>query len=326
MPNRAELSLFAALLAGCSGHVCPPRVMPVVAEPAAIAAPEPAFGFQEVVRKMNYQLTFGPYTLEVDPADGGRIVAFALDGRSVVLSRAESSEAYGSSFWTSPQSDWKWPPPPELDKAAWRATKDGASLRLQSDTITASNLAAEQRISADLARQSIVIDYTLSNRGATARRVAPWQNTRVRPNGLTLFPSSTPNLPQSTLELSREAGIAWLQHDAASMRRSGKAFADGSEGWLAHVDGDLLFVKIFPDVPPQAQAPGEAEIELYVHETGQFVEMEQQGAYVEIAPGAHSTWRVQWALRRLPPALAARPRQPALVDWIRELVAGVRRG
>jgi hypothetical protein len=279
---------------------------------------------RSVVRGKNYGLEFGPYAVEVDPTDGGRIVAFSLAGRNVILSHEESPDAYGSSFWPSPQSDWSWPPPPALDKGEWKTTLEDGALVFDSKVDDKLGLSVRQRITADSASGALDIEYTLSNRGGTARRVAAWQNTRVRPGGVTLYPSATATFPQSTLKLVPQDGIVWYVHVPSEVRASGKSFGDGLEGWLAQVDGDLVFVKVFPDVPPAAQAPGEGEIEIYVHESGRFVEMEQQGPYVEIAPGGSSTWKVRWLVRQLPREVIAEGRGRRLADFIRGLVAGSR--
>src|SRR5579864_6948899 len=84
--------------------------------PHAEGVPYPAFVHP------NYVIEFGHSAVEVDAADGGRIITFSFDGRSVLQSRENSPEAYGSSFWTSPQSDWVWPPPRTMDKDPWKAT------------------------------------------------------------------------------------------------------------------------------------------------------------------------------------------------------------
>jgi hypothetical protein len=279
---------------------------------------------RSVARGKNYALDFGPYSVEVDPADGGRIVSFSLSGRSVILSRDESPEAYGSSFWPSPQSDWSWPPPPALDKGEWKTTMEDGALVFESQVDDKLALSVRQRITADTASGALDIEYTLSNRGRASRRVAPWQNTRVRPGGVTFYPSATGTSPQSTLKLAPQDGIVWYVHVPSAVHESGKSFGDGAEGWLAQVDGDLLFVKVFPDVPPSAQAPGEGEIEIYVHETGRFVEMEQQGPYVEIPPGGSSSWKVRWLVRQLPSEVAAEGRGRKLVDFVRSVVVGAR--
>jgi hypothetical protein len=277
-----------------------------------------------IVRQYNYVIEFGHFAAEIDPADGGRIVSFSIDGQSVVLARDDSPDAYGSSFWPSPQSDWVWPPPVALDKAEWKVSVVGASLLLASGTDAKLGLSAKQRIEADRSRAALSIEYTLTNDGAVPRRVAPWQNTRVRPNGVTFFPSAAPALPISSLKLVPVEGIVWFSHVPAAIRESSKLFADGSEGWIAQVQGDLLFVKVFPDVPREAQAPGEAEIEIYVHESGRFVEVEQQGPYVELAPGESSMWTVRWLVRRLPEGIGTQRQNGKLVDYVRSLVASVR--
>jgi hypothetical protein len=146
----------------------------------------------------------------------------------------------------------------------------------------------------------------------------------VRPNGVTFFPSTVPALPISTLKIAPVEGIVWFSHVPAAIKESGKLFADGSEGWIAQVEGDLVFVKIFPDVPREAQAPGEGEIEIYVHESGRFVEVEQQGAYVEIAPGGSSMWTVRWLVRRLREGIGPPRQNGKLVDYVRSLVASLR--
>jgi hypothetical protein len=208
-----------------------------------------------------------------------------------------------------------------MDKAPWRTEIEGKLLVLSSASDEKLGLSARQRIWAEPARAAVVIEHVLVNRGRAPRRVAPWQNTRVRPRGLTFFPSAAPALPDSPLALQPEAGVVWFKHEPASYKQGVKGFADGSEGWLAHVDGDLLLVKVFADVPRALQAPKEAEIEIYVDGAGRFVEVEQQGAYGELAPGASSTWPVRWLLRKLPSDLAAQPGKAELLEFVRRLVA-----
>ena len=123
---------------------------------------------------------------------------------------------------------------------------------------------------------------------------------------------------------ARIAGAIWFAHDPAEFTESKKLYADGQEGWLAHLDGDLLFVKVFPDVPRAERAPGEAEIEIYVHRSGAFVEVEQQGRYVELGSGHRTTWPVRWIARRLPPDVEVRPESEGLLHFARELAASFR--
>lgn len=300
----------------------PPPSAP--AEPAAAVTPAPMSSAVKAGRNgENFRLELGTLALEVDAKDGGRIVEFSLDGQNALVTRAESGAAYGSSFWPSPQRDWNWPPPVEIDRNAWDAAFTANGLELSSGTSAALGLSVSQSIQLGSSPPCAVIDYTLHNRGAAARRVAPWQNSRVRPGGLTFYPSRDATLPQSTLKLAPRNGVTFFAHDPSTMKQNQKSFADGLEGFLSHVDRELLFVKVFPDVPRGGAAPGEAEIEIYVDGAAKFVEVEQQGAYVEIPPGGSSSWRVVWLLERVPKDLVA-PGNTELVERARKLAGSVR--
>jgi hypothetical protein len=74
---------------------------------------------------------------------------------------------------------------------------------------------------------------------------------------------------------------------------------------LAYVLGDRLLLKQFNDQPQSAFAPGEAEIELYVNPDHSYVEVENQGAYKNLAPGETISWKVTWYVRKLPPGVTA---------------------
>jgi hypothetical protein len=255
----------------------------------------------------------------LDPSDGGRVVEFSLAGKNVLRARSES-DSYGSSFWTSPQADWGWPPPFELDAGVWASRVEGSELVLESATVAKLGLRVTQRVSVDRARSAVTFRYTILELGTLPRKVAPWQNTRVAPLGLTLYPSGGPLSPESTLSLDTSGEITFLRHDPARFTTGVKSFSDGKEGWLAHVDGDLCLIKVFPDVSPEQQAPKEAEIELFVDGAGKFVEVEQQGPYVELQPGQSSEWVVTWFLRRLPKEVVAEPGSAPLVEFIRQTI------
>jgi hypothetical protein len=266
-----------------------------------------------------YRLLDGPLAVEIDPTDGGRMTELSLDGANVLVVRGAAA-SHGSSFWPSPQRDWDWPPPAELDREPWRATLADGALSLESGVSRVLELSALQRVTP--APHGVRIEHRFHNHGPAARAVAPWRNSRVGPRGLTFYPSPAATLDGSTLKLApTDDGITWLAHDPATMTENAKSFGDGAEGWLAHVDGRGLFLMTFPKVPRAAQAPTEAEIELYVDRTGLFVEVEQQGAYEPVAPGATSEpWTVRFQLHALPSGVPALP-GAALVSWVRGLVA-----
>jgi hypothetical protein len=273
-----------------------------------------------------YTFTFGDTVFAVDAATGGRIVTFSLAGRNILTAAKNGQDNnWGSTFWPSPQSDWNWPPPSELDPGAYAASLDGAVLSLVSPPVAALGLAVTKRFSVDASAAAVTVEYGLVNRGMQARKVAPWEITRVASGGLTFFPMGD-GVPtkgmQDLLSLQISGGVAWFACDPTPLASDQKVFADGHEGWIAHVDGNLLLVKAFPDTPLAQAAPGEAEIELYTDAGRTYVEVENQGAYASIAPGATATWKVRWFLRLLDPSLAAKPGSAELLRTVRALVKG----
>src|SRR5207302_8793432 len=142
-----------------------------------------------------------------------------------------------------------------------------------------------------------VLEYRVTNHGPVAFQSAPWEITRVHPKGLTFFPAGDGIYPPSNLAVRADRAVVWFAYDAAAITDHQKLFADGREGWIAHLDGDALFVKVFEAVPRGAQAPGEAQIEIYANPAHTYVEVEQQGAYAAIAAGALLVWRVDWIVR-----------------------------
>jgi hypothetical protein len=238
----------------------------------------------------------GAHKLVIDPEDGGRTIELSFEGRNALIEKHDSPQAYGSSFWPSPQRDWDWPPPVELDRERWSAVVDGECLILESRANEKLGVRARQTIRQHETSGVVSFDYEIHNVSQRVRNVAPWQNTRVPPGGLTFFPTNADPHGHSTLTLDRSGDLGMLCHDRRRHTQSGKAFSAATEGWIAHASADLVLVKTFPSVAPGRQAPGEAEIEIYVDGGGVFVEVEQQGTYDAIPPGKSSHWSVRWLL------------------------------
>jgi len=158
-----------------------------------------------------------------------------------------------------------------------------------------------KKFSADGQVGAVTVEYTIANRGSQARQAAPWEITRVAAGGLTFFPMGDGGPrkgPQDLLNTTIVDGVAWFAYDAAAITADQKLFADGREGWIAHVDGDLLLVKSFADTLPAQAAPGEAEIEIYANAGHTYVEVETR------APTSVSRPRCNDLDRALDPAQA----------------------
>jgi hypothetical protein len=229
---------------------------------------------------------------------------------------------YGSTFWTSPQSIWNWPPETALDSDPLESSLDGDVLSLVSQAGATTGYGVLKRFALDAARERVLIEYVLQNHSGT-QAAAPWEVSRVPKEGLVFFAAASPATAASTLESRLIDGIAWIDVQQAPGADS-KLFQDGSEGWLAYVYRDLVFIKLFDDVPAADQAAGEAEIEVFVSGSYDYVEVEQQGASSLLPVGGSSSWRVTWLLRRKPETISAALGDAQLVAWVRQQVAAAR--
>jgi len=269
----------------------------------------------------HYVLAWDDVSFEVDARTGGRVRALRIGGRNLLTGPEVDEGNFGSTFWTSPQSAWGWPPVPEIDHHAYRAVIDGNTIVMHSAPSATLGIEVEKRLAADRGRGALVFEYRIHNRGAAPVQTAPWQITRVGPGGLTFYPSGEGSFPPSNLHVQEAGGATWYPHNPALITDHQKHFADGREGWMAHADGDALLLKTFPPVPRAAHAPGEAQIEIYASPAHKYVEVEVQGAYETIAPGQALNWRIVWLLRRLPASVPVAVGSAPLLAHVRALVA-----
>jgi hypothetical protein len=228
---------------------------------------------------------------------------------------------HGSTFWPSPQSDWGWPPPAAIDRDAYAADVQDGALVLRGTADPATGLAVTKRLRLERGRAAVHVDYVLHNLGPCPRTVAPWEITRVPFGGLVLFPTGDGGVdPKTTLPVLSRDGVTWCAGDGGRQGADAKLFADGAEGWMAYAREGLLFVKAWADVPPGQQAPGEGEVEVYANGARTYLELEQQGPYGALAPGASTTFAVRWLPRAIPEQVPIVAGSEALVALARSLL------
>jgi hypothetical protein len=294
-----------------------------IANPPVLAGPierEKAGGQRSYVLELKDE--DATRVFECTAADAGLVTTFSLDGENI-LADSRVGPMYGSTFWTSPQSDWEWPPPPAIGENPYSVSveEDTNAIVLTSEKDPQLGVRVVKRFRADVANRSIELNYDIANVGTEARSFAPWEISRVLPGGITFYPKGDgevgcgPKAPLPTLESD---GITWFHHTPANVKGEHKLFADGQRGWLAHAAGRLLFVKAFDDTPLGNAAPGEAEIEIYA--TPEYVEVEAQGAYTEIGPGMTLSWQVRWFLTRLPDSIEVKAPNPELAAFVDRLL------
>lgn len=261
-------------------------------------------------------LELGSTYFEVTPAHGARITSLRQEGQELLtLEGAENfPDALGSTFWPSPQS-WEWPPPAELDSEPYTATVDASGvISTQSAPHAGTSLRVSKKFAANLTRESIEIDYSMTNTGTAAVSWAPWEITRMPATGIAFWPTGGAPWGDKPMATQAAAGHTWC--DPRQTEGEAKVFADGAGGFLAYVLGDRILIKQFQDQPASAAAPSEAEVELYVNPAHDYIEVENQGAYASIAPGATTTWRVVWYVRKLPTGLQATVGNADLVAFV----------
>jgi len=271
----------------------------------------------EVDKSGNWSFTFGRYRLVVAASHGARVIEFSIDDNNLI------DPTGGSTFWPSPQQAYTWPPPAEIDTAAYVAVADGASLSLTSATATSPKISVNKRFSVNAASSVVSIEYQLVNQSNLSASWAPWEVTRVRAGGYTFAPKGPGNRTitqdsfQNPLPLSllppppATGGIEWLNYPSLTLTQDNYINEfDGAEGWLAHANRfgkgllPVLFVKSFVDAPDASLPPNQAEIQLWTSGTAnpKLIEVEEQGALQALAPGASLTWTVHWSACELPSA------------------------
>ncbi len=273
-----------------------------------------------------YALPLGEGEMVVDAALGGRIVSVRLGqielltGPEVVAAGDENlRNMFGSTFWTSPQAAWSWPPEPEVDREPYEAVLEPAKVRLSGRPGALTGYSVTKHFSADRGLGRYLVEYELVNERAT-QAAAPWEISRVPKRGLVFFPAQSGPTPESSLSSRSVEGVAWVDIAGAPAGDS-KLFQDGSEGWLAYASQGLLLIKTFENVPRGDQAEGEAEVEIFVSGNYDYVELEQQGRYQHIGPMERSRWSVGWWVRRVPEGVQEAVGSASLVRFVRDVLA-----
>ena len=232
--------------------------------------------------------------MTIDIAKGGKILSLKYKEQEVI-SQSRFPESFGSTFWTSPQKEWNWPPVPEFDKQAYTVKQRDSHLVITSPVSQRLGLSVGKDFSVDPKDYAFVITYSIKNEGSEPRRVAPWEITRVpNNNGLIFFNAVDSIWPAGLMTFETAHNAAWYKTDEAPQNR--KVNADG-RGWLAYCADGLLLVKKFQDLKADEPAPGEAEIQVYVNRGKSYIELESQGAYTLLQPGEELKWTVRWYLK-----------------------------
>lgn len=286
-------------------------------------------GFVLELRKKSETITF-----ECIAGSGGRITQLKFNGENLMVeSESGPSKVWGTSFWTSPQSTWGWPPPDAFDTDTYEAEVDeaGKTVTLKGPVVKKLGVRIVKRYTADEASGGIFTEYGLEAPSAVdfnGTSLAGWEITRLKPVGMLAFKADGPIEgfePQfSLLPTDEESGYYWYNLSVplpkeGKLRESPTDPKDGPAS-LSYVKpgcGDepgAVLVKSFPLVSESEVAPGEGLIEIYSYPeedgTQVYTEMESQGRYEEVTHSQPYKWRNWWGVRRLPCGMACGPEIP----------------
>ncbi len=266
----------------------------------------------------------GEVTMTVSAKEGGKIMSYKY-GDTEMLSQLRRPNQYGSTFWTSPQKEWNWPPVMEFDRAPYTDETasnksvfgDGnESLTLSSQVGRKLPFKIVKQYSPDPEGRFIRVSYTIINMGEETRQVAPWEISRVPAdeNSLIFFDAPVEGItPADLIPFVEKNKASWYTPDVANQNR--KINSDG-KGWLAYAANGYLMIKKFDDLTPSQPAPDEAEIQIYVNFGKTYIELESQGEYKTLAPGEKLTWDVDWYLIPLKEATPSK----ALLKLVRKTI------
>ena len=241
-----------------------------------------------------HTLKCGHQTMTIDAGKGGKILSLKYDDQEVI-SQSRFPESFGSTFWTSPQKEWNWPPVPEFDKQAYTVEEKDGHLIMTSPVSNRLGFRIRKAFATDEKDGAFVITYSIINESNDTRKVAPWEITRVtNDGGVIFFDAALEGItPANLMDFKAEHGAVWYKTDVTNENR--KINADGN-GWLAYANNGLLLVKKFNDLKPGDPAPNEAEVQVYVNRGKTYIELESQGAYTTLQPKEELNWTVRWYL------------------------------
>lgn len=277
-----------------------------------------------------WTFTMGPMSFLAGAKHGGRIHALRFGDSDILHMDTNTATNYGSTFWPSPQAVWNWPPPANIDgNGAYTAELVGDTvLTLVGQVDNGTMLRFRKEYWAETGDSSFNMRFTMVNTG-DARAWSPWQNSRLDTGGVYFFPAGEGPVTGDLAQFVQDSiDMKWYVHGTATTLTGGttKFFADGKEGWFAHVTEDrIVFIKKFEDAPVAKKAPDpENEIQIYATtrplNNSDFVEMEVQGAYESIATNDSTRWDVKWYVRKLPDDIEATMGNPALVSFVKEVL------
>ncbi len=274
-----------------------------------------------------YFIKQGDAELEISANNAGRIASLKIAGQEILLTADQASNTvWGNVLWSSPQSEWSWPPLATLDNNPYDVSVSDNRVVFTSkvDKQTGYQFIKSYGINSD--KKCLSIHYTIINNSSAEKNLAAWEVTRLRPTGTVFFPQGNTDIsngifyPFPTEHIN---DITWATYDAQKIYNNHhKLMTDGKEGWIAYTVNQKLLVKEFADVPVELMVAGEGEIEMFANTEKTFWEIAEQSLMTKLEPNERLDWEVLWHMRKLPAGLKAEQGSDELVNYVRGVLSG----
>lgn len=232
----------------------------------------------------------------ISPEDGGKLTSLKYNGKEILTPQSTDSLAYGSTFWPSPHN-WGWPPASSIDRDTYSSVLDGNRLVMKGPVIENLGLQFIKYFTIDVEDTILNFTYQIVNVSEESKKVAPWEVTRVPKGGFTFFPIVQDYPSFKSVTSGKFEHLYYCSVDGDYSGKSQKINFNAEKGWLAHAMNGILLIKKFRDVPIDEIAPKEGDVEIYIDNDTNYIELENQGAFTELLPGDTLVYRTDWYLR-----------------------------
>jgi hypothetical protein len=274
-----------------------------------------------------YTITQDATQLEIVANVAGRISSLKIDGEEILLVSSKTNNSiWGSVFWSSPQSEWEWPPIDVLDSAPYEVSVVENRIIFTSKIDPRTGYKFVKSYGLNQEKKCISIIYSIYNHSTVEKNVAAWEVTRFNPKGMAFFPQGNTESNSGIfypLAVEHIGDLTWAKYEPEYLLQNHhKLMTDGKEGWVAYTTAGKLLIKEFADVPVELIVSGEGEIDLFANFEKTFWEIAQQGVMTKLAPGEHLDWEVRWHTRTLPAQIPQTLGSEDLVNYVRGVIEG----
>jgi hypothetical protein len=183
---------------------------------------------------------------------------------------------------------------------------------LKAPTESSTGLQKEIRVVLDPRENRVQVEHCITNHNPFAVTLAAWAVSMMAPGGRAILPQEPYHPHPSRLSPARPL-VLWPYTDMTdprwtwgsrfvqlrqdvSARGAQKIGALNTQGWLAYVHGDRLFLKRFTPVPDAAHADFGCNVELFTDE--HMLELETLSPLQDVHAGESVVHREDWHLFR----------------------------